>query len=320
MHSGLFIATRTAAPKGTGATRAYIERTKELVRRWHCVARPIQTSKKSRGLQHDLSLELARELRSVAVDLVNDHGMFSVAEGLLNSLRDVFAELPAFVHRLDDDTKEIGRLVEQNKRQDQEFEQWKQEIAFSCEIGAVFKNKLSISFEGVRWRDDFFPLNTITRIRWGGTRHSVNGIPTGTSYHICFGDKQRLVMVQTNEWVYKQITEKLWKAIGVRLADDLIGGIKRGERYQFGSATISDTGVEIIRQRLFSANERIMAKWSDVRIWNSAGCFVLGLDSNKRVQAALSYQDIDNVHVLETAIRIFFKKGGDRLSAAFPDG
>ena len=43
----------------------------------------------------------------------------------------------------------------------------------------------------------------------------------------------------------------------------------------------------MVRARLFST-ERVVAKWSDVRIWNSAGCFVVGLKSDKRVQSSLS--------------------------------
>jgi hypothetical protein len=312
----LIAATRANAQKGSGPTQVYVSSTEKLVRHWHRIARPIQASKKSRGLQHDPSFQMARDLRSLAVDLVNDHGMLAVAEGLLNSLKDVFAELPEFVHKLQEDEQALGRVAETRD----EFEQWKKDIAFSCEIGTIFKNKLSISADGVCWRNDTYPLASVSRIRWGGTRHSINGIPTGTTYSIHFGDKQRISSLQTNEWVFKQFTDKLWKAVGVRLAVELVEGLKRGDRYQFGGATITDTGVEMTRQRFFSSSERVVAKWSDVRIWNAAGCFVLGLENDKRVQAALSYQNIDNVHVLETTVRFFFKKGGDRLSHAFREG
>ena len=40
-----------------------------------------------------------------------------------------------------------------------------------------------------------------------------------------------------------------------------------------------------------------------------------GMEKDERkVSVVLAYQDVDNVHILEAAIRVFFKKSSSRLS------
>lgn len=244
--------------------------------------------------------------------------MLDLGERIITTLRELFGNLPEFVHRLQQDTRAIGGLVEGAKREAQEREERNKEITASYDIG-MFKHKLSISTEGVEWRNEKYPLTTITRVRWGGTRHSLNGIPTGSTYHIWFGDENRISKVEPNKLIYEHFTERLWKAVVPRLAFELVEGLKGGRRFQFGDTTITDTGVEIIQRGFWAPDKPVIGKWKDVRIGNDAGCFVLGLASDKGALSSLSYQDIDNVHVLEMILRLFFKKGGDRLSEAFQD-
>ena len=40
-----------------------------------------------------------------------------------------------------------------------------------------------------------FALDSITQVRWGGVRHSVNGVPTGTTT-IAFGDRRSEAVVE----------------------------------------------------------------------------------------------------------------------------
>src|SRR3546814_5902743 len=69
-------------------------------------------------------------------------------------------------------------------------DEWAHEITYRAEIGVMFKDTLSISPDGISWKGQSFSLDSITRVRWGGVRHSVNGVPTGTTYTIAFGDKR----------------------------------------------------------------------------------------------------------------------------------
>jgi hypothetical protein len=312
---------RIAAKERSSALPDILKRLDELTRNWDRLAQPIQVSMKGRGMDHDTSRELAGEIRSLCVDLVNDYGLLDEANQLLLSLKEVFAELPEVMHRLTDDTKALDNLFEQRSQSAVDEEQWKASIVFNTQIGAVFKDELSLSHEGIRWKNQSYPLETITRVRWGATRHSVNGIPTGTTYYVWFGDNRRLACVETRKQeVFQEFTSKLWDAVCFRLLIELIASLANGDRIRFSDAVVHDEGIELSRHGLFGANGRVALSWGDVHIWNQDGCFYLGSKDDKKAYVALSYQEIDNVHVLEGAIRAFFKKGGPRISSAMvPD-
>ena len=160
--------------------------------------------------------------------------------------------------------------------------------------------------EGSRW-----DLDSITRIRWGGTRHSLNGIPTGTTYSIIF-DYASIEL--KDEIIYNNFIDRLWRAVGVRLLTEYLEGLREEKKYRFGSAVISDHGMELERKRLFSSNEQVFCRWSELVIWNGAGVFCIGKKEDRKLKTSFSYQDEDNIHVLEAAIRMFWKRGGNRLS------
>lgn len=313
-------AQKAAAEKSAGLGEI-LSLLDDVVRRWDRLAQPIQLSLKSRGMDDDMSRDLAVLMRNLSVDLVNDHGDLEAANRVLAMLKEVFAENPELIHRFEDDTQALNNLFEQKARNEKEEEEWQAAIRFSAQIGALFKDMLSMSSEGIRWKGQLFPLESITRVRWGATRHSVNGIPTGTTYHIWFGDARRYANVETRqEAVFQSFTEKLWQAVCMRLVFELIARLAKGEQVSFSDAIIQDDGVILKRRHLFSADERVLLSWDDVRIWNQDGCFYLSGANDRKVYAALSYQNTDNVHVLEAVIRIFFKKGGPSLSKAFLAG
>ena len=91
--------------------------------------------------------------------------------------------------------------------------------------------------------------------------------------------------------------------------------MRDGKKDQFGSVVLSDFGVELERKKLFGSGERIFCQWTELVTWGGAGVFCIGKKDDKKLAAALSYQEEDNIHVLETALRIFLKRGGDRLSS-----
>jgi hypothetical protein len=69
------------------------------------------------------------------------------------------------------------------------------------------------------------------------------------------------------------------------------------------------------RRKLFSRDERVFCKWREIVIWKGSGFFNFAKKEENRVAATFSYQDADNIHVLEAAIRLFHKRGGERLSS-----
>ena len=293
-----------------------------VVENWDTVAQPIQVSTKGRGISHDASHRVASMVRSLAIDMYNEHGKLNFSQQLMGMIQEVFAEVVEVAERADEDADALENIVEQRTRlienAKKDAERWRREITYEADVGAVFKDKLRISPEGIEWKGRRWDLDSITRIRWGGTRHSVNGIPTGTTYSIILGTRSESTTIALRkQTTYANFIDRLWKAVGVRLLTEYIQGLRNGEKYSFGDAVMSDYGMELIRYRLFGDNERIFCDWNELSIWNGQGTFCIGKRDDKKLVAELSYQEIDNIHVLEAAIRTFFKKGGNRLSSLF---
>ena len=292
----------------------------QVVKNWDTVAQPIQVSTKSRGLDHDASHRVAGLVRSLAIHMFNEHGKLDFSQQLTNMLQEVFAEVGEVAERTAEDVDALGEIAEQRVRLIEDAknkaEEWRREITYEAEVGAIFKDKLRISPEGIEWKGRRWDLDSITRVRWGGTKHSVNGIPTGTTYSIVFGNSSNYTSIELKkEATYSNFIDRLWKAVGVRLLTEYLQGLREGKKYRFGSTIMSDHGMELERKKLFGSNERIFCRWSELVVWNGAGVFCIGKKDDKKLAAAFSYQEEDNIHVLEAVIRMFWKQGGDRLSS-----
>lgn len=280
----------------------------QIVKNWDTVAQPIQVSAKSRGLRHDGSYRIANLVRGLAIHMFNEHGKLEFSQQLTDMLQEVFAEVDEITER----TAEDAEVLEDQKNK---AEKWQKEITYESDIGLIFKDKLRISPEGIEWKGRHWDLNSITRIRWGGTQHSINGIPTGTTYSIFFGNRSDYVSIELKkEAIYSNFINRLWKTVGVRLLTEYLEGLRDGKKYRFGSVMMSDYGMEFEYKRFFGSDERVFCRWDELVIWNGAGFFCIGKKGDKKLTAAFSYQDEDNIHVLEAAIRIFWENGGDRLS------
>jgi hypothetical protein len=291
----------------------------QVVKNWDTVAQPIQVSTKSRGLDHDASHRVAGLVRGLAIHMFNEHGKLDFSQQLTNMLQEVFAEVGEVAERTAEDADALGEIAEQRVRLIEDAknkaEEWRREITYEADVGAIFKDKLRISPEGIEWKGRRWDLDSISRVRWGGTRHSVNGIPTGTTYSIIFGNGSNYASIELKkEAIYSNFIDRLWRAVGVRLLTEYLEGLRDGKKYRFGSAVMSDHGMELERKKLFGSNERVFCRWGELVIWNGAGVFCIGKKEDKKLAAAFSYQEEDNIHVLEAAIRMFWKRGGDRLS------
>ena len=73
--------------------------------------------------------------------------------------------------------------------------------------------------------------------------------------------------------------------------------------------------MELELKKFFGGNERVFCRWDELSIWNSPGVFCMGKRGDKKLVAAFSYQDEDNIHILEAVIRMFWKRGGARISS-----
>jgi coenzyme PQQ biosynthesis protein PqqD len=307
---------RDFAPSGAGAVNSLIDKLVVVASNWDNVAQPIQLSAKARGIEHELSNELAYSIRSLAIDLFNEYDMLTQSQRITSLLQELFAELPEIVERVEQDAEALQDIFQNRKLSESRSNEWAQEITYHAEIGIVFKDTLSISPEGVSWKNKKYPLNAITRVRWGGVSHSVNGIPTGTTYTIAFGDsKSETVVELKGDKVYSPFIDKLWRAVCFRLLTESLESLKVGNKIRFGGGVISDDGITLIKHKFLGSNQLIRCTWQQVNIWNSNGNCYIGAIADKKTYVESSYIHNSNTHILEQIIRMAFKNGSTmRLS------
>ncbi|MBU1357654.1 MAG: hypothetical protein KKC79_05745 [Gammaproteobacteria bacterium] len=309
----LIKAARDHTVSGETAIKPYVDKLDAVARNWDKIAQPIQLSTKARGIDHEASRNLAYEIRSLAIDLFNKHDMLVQSQRLTKLIQEIFSEVPEIAARAEQDADALADILQQRKRAASREVEWAREISYHAEIGVMFKDPLSISPDGVSWKGQNFPLDSITRVRWGGTSHSINGIPTGTTYTIAFGNRNSEALVELKKKdVYNTFTEKLWRAVCVRLLTEMLEALRDGRDLHFGDALLHDDGITLVRRKFLGSNENVRCSWGQVHVWSADGSFCIGDREDKKVNAAISYIHGANTHVLEQAIRMGFKKPGMR--------
>jgi len=310
----LIDAARALAKSGEQSLKPVIDRLDVVVRNWSKVARPIQLSAKARGIAHNPSAEVAFAIRSLGIDLFNEHQMLAQSQRIVILLQDVFAETPDVSERLEQDVEALDNIVHDRKKAVEQREEWARDITYSAEVGMMFKDVLSISPEGIVWKGRRYPLDSITTMRWGGVRNSLNGIPTGTNYTIAFGDNESETIIELRrESVYSSFVDKLWRAAGIRVLTETLEALKAGREFIFADAIVRDGDITLIKHK-FLGTEQVRCTWDQVRVWTADGSFYIGSQQDKKTYVAMSYIHVANVHLLEQAIRIGFKKGIRKLS------
>jgi hypothetical protein len=304
---------RDSADSGEAAVKPYVDRLDSVVRNWDMIAQPIQLSAKARGIDHEASCELAYEIRSLAIDLFNNHSMLTQSQRITSLLQELFAELPEVSERVGEDANALEEIFHNHKQAEARRDEWAREITYRVKVGLVFKDNLSISPEGVSWNNYQYPLSSITRVRWGGIRHSVNGIPSGVSYTIAFGDRSSEAVVQLkNENIYSTFLEKLHRAVCSRLLTEMLEQLKNGRSLCFGDALLHDDGITLVKHKFFGADERVRCTWDKVHVWSADGAFRIESRDDKKAYTSISYIDGENTHILDLAIHMAFTVAGLR--------
>ena len=67
-----------------------------------------------------------------------------------------------------------------------------------------------------------------------------------------------------------------------------------------------------MKRKFLGSNEKVRCSWGQVHVWSADGSFCIGAKDEKKVSAGVSYIHGANTHVLEQAIRMGFKKPGQR--------
>ena len=309
----LIKATRDSGSAGEGAIKPLVDKLEAVTRNWEKVAHPIQLSAKARGIVHKPSAELAFSIRSLAVELFNEHDLLTQSNRITKLLQELFSQVPELAERVEEDAEALQNIFRDRKKAQARHAEWARDITYRAEIGMVFKDTLSISPDGISWKGQSFPLESITRVRWGGIRHSVNGIPSGTTYTVAFGNNRSEAAVELRkEDIYSTFVDKLWRAVGMRLLGELFEALKAGREVRFGDAIVRNDGVTLTKHK-FLGSEQVRVSWHQTHVWSADGSFIIGSKEDKKTYAQLSYISLPNIHILEQGIRMAFKKAGMRV-------
>ena len=307
---------RARAAEGESNLFPLVETLCGVLGNFSCVLRPVQMASQAKGLDHPASRDVAYGVRSLSVDLYNLHTFADVCAKLTECLQREFAFLSEFSSRVSEDASTLTEFLKAREQAQNNKAEFERSLSYTAEIGAVFKDKVEMSASGLSWKGQTYRLEDINSLRWGGTRHSVNGIPTGTTYEIHIATPNASAVINLrNETIYSALVDRLWRGVGVRLLYGYAEHLKNGGRLAFPGALIEDGSVTLTRRKMFKANEDLRLTWDKVRIWTADGCFVIGMDADKSVRAMMPYTKTDNVAVLENLIRSFFKSGKLTISA-----
>ncbi len=292
-----------------------------VLQSWDTIAGPFRVSARARGQEHGESRSLALSIRSLAVDLHNNGGFTTAAERLTRVLERTFADLTLVAATVAEDLSTLAGLREEEKKRELDRREWEASLRYEGSYGWPFKKTVAVSAEGIRHGSAFIPLSDIVATRWGGTRHSVNGIPTGTTYTIVVRGKTSTVRLECrNEAVFIGVSTALRKAVLWRLVVELAQALKSGNQVRFGSLVVQDEGVWLPKPRLFGRPNVKYLPWSAVAISSVGGAFNIGASGDAKFAGKSSYLGDDNTHVLEALVRLLWKQGGDTLSQVVLSG
>ena len=305
---------RTQAKHGEKVVRDLLSELEVVVRNWNKVARPIQMNMRVRGLEHEVSTQLAVKIRDLGIDLYNNHEMLDQAQRVTKMLQNLFFEIPAVMERVAQDDTALKDLFEKKTQIQRDEAEWARDVTYEASIGLMFKDRLRISPDGIEWKQKMYPLASIDTVWWGGVSHSINGIPSGTTYTIGFTDARSQVQIETNrKEIFSNFTEKLWRAVCGRIINDILVALKQGARLPFGQALVDDNGVRLVKHK-FLGNENVYFKWSDISYYSAGGTLVIQSQSDKKIHSDLPYLSVPNAHLLEAIIRMSFKSWKGKLS------
>ena len=275
-----------------------LTRIEEVVTNWDGVAQPIQLSALSRGVDHDLSHRVAVPVRSLAVELFNQYGLIEESTYLTNLLQSAFREVPRVAEVTQTDAQALEEIAQ---KRDAAKEEWERDIFYETMVGMPSPRPFKMSSAGIEWNGVRWPLESITRVRWGGVTDGATG---ESQFTIALGNEASLATLVTHsQVVYSAITQKLWRAVGNRLLIEMLIALGQGKRLSFGDAIVEDHGIEFARHQYQGDPARVRGSWGQIHFESSNGNLLLRHKQEYSAYAVLPYLMVDNTHVLDAAIR-----------------
>ena len=305
--SALVERAKAAVPYGQENVAKVVDDIERAALNFNAVLKPVQTVNLVNGTDHLPSIGIAYAIRGLAIDLHNDHGWHALPARITAFLETNFNKLGVIQDKVAADAEHLKEEAEQRRAAEAEKREFEESLKYEADLGTLFKDRVSMNAQAIEWRNQRFPLEAVTRIRWGSTRHSVNGVPTGTSHVIVVGDATSSMTIKlSSATVFDGLTDRLWKAVGMRLLVEHLRRLREGGTVAIPGGAIRDDGAVLTRRKLFGKDEVVLVPWNSLQVWSENG--------KPKVQAVLSYQNHDNTQIIENLIRAAFKNGTARLS------
>lgn len=100
----------------------------------------------------------------------------------------------------------------------------------------------------------------------------------------------------------------------VRLIGEMLRKLSQGEKVQFGDIVVEKNGIMLNKPNhsrkgrlAVWGSEPYHARWEELSISNQPGIFIIESTKEKKARVELSYQDMDDVHILEAVMRFLSK-------------
>ncbi|MDO8512427.1 MAG: hypothetical protein Q7S57_04085, partial [bacterium] len=225
------------------------------------------------GLYDDSQTKIMRDraanaLRAVVLDLHNNLSELDKSHGLLE-VAIKLAGTESLKNKLQSELEQIQKSIKDDA-----------ENSLAIKISGIFSNSTIVfktNFVEYKNKKIFYKDATGISFDSTATRHSINGIPTGTTYAYrisIISEKETISLsfsASRDESKEKEDWSKLvnWTIslieplIVKRIVDQIFS---RGENVKIGDVEFSKQGYSKMKYKLFGENEKMMVKWSDVYI------------------------------------------------------
>jgi hypothetical protein len=143
----LIKAASNSAKSGESVVKPIVDKLEAVARNWDKVAQPIQLSAKARGIDHEPSHQIANSIRSLAIDLFNEHDMLTQSQRLTGLILELFAESPKVVERVEQDSDYLSD-ISQHRNESAAIDP----IRTLCEsvLKSIERNPRTANSEGLR--------------------------------------------------------------------------------------------------------------------------------------------------------------------------
>lgn len=305
------VGTKTGPAKADGNQLAAL---RKAVLSWKEAASSLDSTARVQDSLCKINETLATELRSLAIDLANDHQRHQDARILLEFTLQEFGESESIAGKLREDVKTLGRIIERKRAEAAEAARWRKENSLELMIG---NDRLVMTPEKIQYNAQTIATGSVDRVRYGVFKHYVNGIRVSREFTIWVGTARETIKIECVRFMEKEqvvsermgmIIGKLWGLVGARLAWEMLTTLSEGKTISVGSQRITQNGIWLTKRHWFSS-EPFFSQWTDLRYTSGAGTLILMSDSEPKAKAELSYRDVDNVHILEHVLQYLWKDG-----------